>query len=756
MKMFTTLLRLLVFSCIAAGTLLADGLMRPSDKSYPKDFLRLRMTKIDVTINGQIAVTKVYQEFVNEWQQKTNAVFSFPLPADARATDFFFWSNDTMYRAVLKVKEQAVNPGTGEGGIDALLNAYLGSNPLRVLVNDVPAGQIQKTQLEYISLCSYDQGHIQYTYPLNTQDFVTTPIETFSLSVHINAAGNILDNSLAEYPDARTTRIDARHIEMTLDKSKLYPTKNLTIGYSTINDSLSVDFYSADNDSLDGHFVLFVTPPSTFSPSQALNKNVVFLLDRSSSTFGIPLDQGKAAIQQCLNNFRPSDYFNIIAMNQSVASWKPQPVPATAANILSATNFLTGITASGNTNLASGITTALGMCASDTLSNAIMLFSDGMASVDPKVVAAQNTHQTGIFPIAIGTTVNRQRLEMIAYQNFGFPTFLLLTDPVYDNILRVLGRVNDPILKNSKMEFGSNVYDVLPQTLQTVYNGSRFFITGRYKNPAVSSMSIAGFATDGPRFFNYSLNFTADKTVNRFAEKFWGKEKIDAVERQIAVYGATDSLKQLAIKYSLLYNIRCQYTAYIADKTNPVVSGVDEVCGIEKFTLDLNGASVTLHYVLRQKDEILECGVYRSFDPSSGFTRIGTIAANASSFTDSLASGMPAYYRIEIVTRSGRRITSTTLSTLGTLSPTTFELLPNYPNPFNPSTSIRFSVPTAQTVQLKIYDLLGRDIATLVNERMQPGVYARTWNAGGVPSGVYLSVLRAGAFSAVQKMILQK
>ncbi len=90
------------------------------------------------------------------------------------------------------------------------------------------------------------------------------------------------------------------------------------------------------------------------------------------------------------------------------------------------------------------------------------------------------------------------------------------------------------------------------------------------------------------------------------------------------------------------------------------------------------------------------------------------------------------------------------------MAPAAFALERNYSNPFNPSTSVRFAVASAQMVRLTIYDMLGRDAAVLVNERLQPGVYTRTWDARGIPSGVYESVLRAGAFTASQKMVLQK
>jgi len=463
--MVKILTQLFIAACIVTASASADGVMRPIDKNYPKDFLRARMTRVDVAIYGQIAVTTVYQEFVNEWHQKTNAMYSFPLPADARATDFFFWANDTMYQAVLKVKEQATNPGTGEGGIDALLNAYLGANALRVLINDVPPGVVQKTQLEYISLCSYEQGRVQYRFPLNTADFVSSPLESFSLTVRIEAGADILSSSVDDYTDVRTAVADVRRRVLTLNRSKLYPTKDLTVSYTTMSDSLNADFYSVDSDSLDGHFLLFLTPPTAHDTASSLPKSIVFLLDRSSSAIGAPLTAAKAAALECLGRLRPADRFTIIAMNTGASTFTPMPVPATTANIASAKTFIAAVAASGGSNLSGGLASALGMFGADSLSKAVLLFSDGLSVADPKAVLALNKYQAGIFPIGIGPAVNRARLEMIAYMNYGFPTFLALTDPLTSGIVTVFNKINEPVLKNTKMEFGSNVYDILQQML---------------------------------------------------------------------------------------------------------------------------------------------------------------------------------------------------------------------------------------------------------------------------------------------------
>jgi Arylsulfotransferase (ASST)/Secretion system C-terminal sorting domain len=87
---------------------------------------------------------------------------------------------------------------------------------------------------------------------------------------------------------------------------------------------------------------------------------------------------------------------------------------------------------------------------------------------------------------------------------------------------------------------------------------------------------------------------------------------------------------------------------------------------------------------------------------------------------------------------------------------TTYTLHQNYPNPFNPSTTIEFSIPNSQFVTLKIYDILGRLVKTLVNGEKLPGNYMITFNATDLSSGIYFYRLQAGGFIQSKKMILLK
>jgi len=94
----------------------------------------------------------------------------------------------------------------------------------------------------------------------------------------------------------------------------------------------------------------------------------------------------------------------------------------------------------------------------------------------------------------------------------------------------------------------------------------------------------------------------------------------------------------------------------------------------------------------------------------------------------------------------------------GRETPVEFELSQNYPNPFNPTTTITFSIPLSverlHATSLRVYDVLGREVATLVNETLPAGVYVRTLNASNLASGVYFYRLQSGSFITTRRMTL--
>jgi len=150
----------------------------------------------------------------------------------------------------------------------------------------------------------------------------------------------------------------------------------------------------------------------------------------------------------------------------------------------------------------------------------------------------------------------------------------------------------------------------------------------------------------------------------------------------------------------------------------------------------------------------LGTGIYRSTDQGGSWELINSGLTNLSFTTLSLDSSGYLYVSTlgSGVFRSSGPITS--VDDFGNTHPQDYVLEQNYPNPFNPTTQIRFQITGYEFVSIRIYDILGRHIATLMNEKKEAGFHDVTWDATGQPSGVYFYRLQAGDFVETRKLVL--
>jgi hypothetical protein len=159
--------------------------------------------------------------------------------------------------------------------------------------------------------------------------------------------------------------------------------------------------------------------------------------------------------------------------------------------------------------------------------------------------------------------------------------------------------------------------------------------------------------------------------------------------------------------------------------------------------------------------------VYRTATPTPGapFILRTTTPTPDTTWIDSVqVAGTYAYYTTAVDssglqsapsdTVSGSPVTSVGSERLST--PFAFTLYQNYPNPFNPSTMIKYEIGSRGPVELKVLDVLGREISTLVNETKEPGVYAAVWDAANAASGVYFVRLKAEGRLATIRVSLVK
>ncbi|NLT51936.1 MAG: T9SS type A sorting domain-containing protein [Ignavibacteria bacterium] len=125
------------------------------------------------------------------------------------------------------------------------------------------------------------------------------------------------------------------------------------------------------------------------------------------------------------------------------------------------------------------------------------------------------------------------------------------------------------------------------------------------------------------------------------------------------------------------------------------------------------------------------------------------------SFTDNLTLTSYSYsFRLKQIDIDGKFTYSKEITVEAASQPTEFALKQNYPNPFNPTTKIEFSIPAENNVEIKVYNILGMEVATLLNEHKQAGTHNVEFNANALSSGIYFYKISSGNFSAIKKMTL--
>jgi hypothetical protein len=182
------------------------------------------------------------------------------------------------------------------------------------------------------------------------------------------------------------------------------------------------------------------------------------------------------------------------------------------------------------------------------------------------------------------------------------------------------------------------------------------------------------------------------------------------------------------------------------------------------FNAETDENGITLKWETSTEINNLGFDIEKSVDNIS-FEKIGNVKGYGTttetrqySFKDaSITTGKgKVYYRLKQIDLDGTANYSDAIPVEYSIIPVEFSLSQNYPNPFNPATTIKFGIPKEVKVTLKVYDILGKEVATLVNRKMEPGYYKYEWNGVSFASGVYFYRLDAGSYVKIKKMVLIK
>ena len=187
---------------------------------------------------------------------------------------------------------------------------------------------------------------------------------------------------------------------------------------------------------------------------------------------------------------------------------------------------------------------------------------------------------------------------------------------------------------------------------------------------------------------------------------------------------------------------------------------------LTSFTASTEKNGVTLNWKTATETNNYGFEIQRSVVSSqqSGnvWSKIGFVEGNGTtnapksySFTDKSANGKTSY-RLKQIDRDGKFEYSQTVEMMVVNTPKSFALEQNYPNPFNPTTAIGYQLSANSFTTLKVYDAIGREVATLVNEVKDAGYYSAQFDGAKLSSGIYFAKLTSSGKTQIRKLVLMK
>jgi Ca-activated chloride channel family protein len=556
----------------------------PVEKKLPP--LALVDQKVTITIENQVAVTRIEQSFRNHTGRELEATYLFPVPKGASVRKFTMWVNgqEQTGEIVEADKARKIYTDIVARSHDPGLLEYMNHQLIKLRVFPVPAKGDQRISLTYTSVSSADNGLIEYMYPMRTDGKAAQTLEKFSISINLKDQRPLTNIYSPSHP-ITITRPNDKEAVIGFEKNEAILDRDFQLFYQAGNQDVGVTAVthrpSADRP---GYFMMLLSPRAELSKVQQVARDFVYVLDTSGSMRGKRIIQARNALKYCLKNLNENDRFAMIHFATTVTKYNNTLQPATTANIEAARRWVDDLEASGATAIDDALREALGMRSMDEgRTNTMIFFTDGQPTwgvKDPvkilENVKKNNTGNTRIFSFGVGDDVNTVLLDSLADTTKAVSTYVRESEDIEAKVSSLYSKISNPVLANLKLSVGEGVTlsEMYPQQLPDLFHGTQLVLFGRYTGKGSTFVKLNGTIGKDSKEFVYELNF-ADKTDGKqgFVEDLWARRKVGYLLDQIRVQGESKEVLDEVILLAKRYGITTPYTSYllVPDGPTPVI-----------------------------------------------------------------------------------------------------------------------------------------------------------------------------------------
>ncbi|CAN5667012.1 hypothetical protein BH23GEM1_BH23GEM1_00270 [soil metagenome] len=298
------------------------------------------------------------------------------------------------------------------------------------------------------------------------------------------------------------------------------------------------------------------------------SRDVAFVLDVSGSMSGEKMRQAVRAGEALLGTLRPTDYFRIIPFATEVDKFRRESVPATAANVAAAVQFLRGLRATGSTNIEAALEEALDH---EARGIPIVLFlTDGLPTVGERGqarlarMAADRRGRARVFTFGLGSDVNVALLEELAIEGRGTAQFVRPSESIEHVVSVVAQRLGTPVITDLRLEAnGVRLRQVYPRLPADVFAGQDLVIMARYEGEGRGNVVLAGTSSQGVVRVPVTVNFPARERDNVFVARLWAIRRIGYLTAERRRSGASSEVDGEIRELGQRFGIPTELTSYL-------------------------------------------------------------------------------------------------------------------------------------------------------------------------------------------------
>jgi len=578
-------------------------------------------TDVEIKVTGMIARTTVTQEFKNKTEKWLEGIYVFPLPEDAAVDHLKMFVGERVIEGKIKQREEArkiYNKAKREGKKASLVEQHR-PNMFQNSIANIGPDEMIKVVIEYQQNIQYvvsekNSGEFNLRFPMalnpryipghrlgqkiaksvsekievgngwgiNTNQvpdasLITPPVSSklinkVNLRVELDV-GFPIDTILSAYH--RVTKVNhgkGRATVTLLPDNEIekynYADRDFNLKWKTdVGKHPRAAVFSQKNGD-DFYHLLMIMPPNNSGKSLSkINREVIYILDTSGSMGGSSIRQARKALLLAIDNLSPSETFNVIEFNSTARKFFSKAVKANYRNKISAKRFVSNLDANGGTEMAS----ALKLAFKNTNKNEgdssrirqIIFLTDGSVGNENMLfgLIKRKLGNSRLFTIGIGSAPNSHFMTKAA--KFGRGTFTYIGDvnEVQQKMGELFAKLDSPILKNIKIEYGSNTQiEAWPKQQPDLYLGEPILVAAR-SGEALSDISLS--ADMGNKKWNLDLKITQSER-NEGVSVFWARKKISSLMESLYEGEDKEKIKRLVTDIALEHHLVSKFTSLVA------------------------------------------------------------------------------------------------------------------------------------------------------------------------------------------------